>query len=143
MRTQFLWTTFVGRKHSSWITGIFLAAFVAVSGCTATPDKPNTPGVLFRQSAAATQKAAVDALVVTGFDIQKSEPLYVEGSRPHKIGLFVGSGGETVGVWLEPVESTITRVRVDTAKSVVGIVGQKNWDDAVLEEMEKTLGKRQ
>lgn len=132
-------------RRGSTISQVVLVwvCLMVLSGCSATPTTPNTPGVLFRQSVDATQKAAVNALVVTGFDIEKSEPLYVEGFRPRKFGLLVGSGGETVGVWLEPVESAMTRVKVDTAKSVVGIVGQKSWDDAVLEEMEKTLGKRQ
>lgn len=120
-----------------------LFALVAMVGCSATPSAPTAPGVIFRQSAEATQKAAVNALVVTGFDIQKTEPLYVEGFRPRRIGVLVGSGGETVGVWMENVESTMTRVKVDTAKSLVGLVGQKNWDEEVLAEMEKALGKRQ
>ena len=86
------------------------------------------------------QKAAVDALTVTGFDIKKQEPTYVEGYRPHKVGLFVGSGGETVGIWLTAQGADKTEVKVRTAKSLVGALGQKNWDDQVLAEMAKSLG---
>jgi hypothetical protein len=115
-------------------------------GCAAKPTKPSDPeikGVVFMESAETVQIAAVDALVVTGFEINKSEPLYVEGYRPRKVGLAVGSGGETVGIWLDKLEPSKTLVLIDTAKSLVGIVGQKTWDEIILEEMEKGLGKRQ
>jgi len=123
--------------------GIVLLASLVGSGCASTPTKPDTQGVVFQKPTGAVQKAAVDALVVTGFDVKKSEPLYIEGFRPRKFGAMVGSGGETVGVWLESLDSSKTRVRVDTAKSFVGIVGQKNWDAEILAEMEKTLRKSQ
>jgi len=81
----------------------------------------------------------LDALAVTGFDIEKSEPLYVQGFRPRKVGLFVGSGGETVGVWMNPISPDSTGVRVATQKSIAGIVGQKNWTAEVLEQMKKEI----
>jgi hypothetical protein len=67
----------------------------------------------------------------------------VQGFKPRKAGVMVGSGGETVGVWLEPVGSDRTRVRVDTARSVVGIAGQRKWDTDILAAMEKELGRPQ
>ena len=129
-------------KSNVLVVTMLLCTAVALAGCATTPVRPETQGVVFQQPSEVVQKAAVDALAVTGFDVTKSEPLYVEGVRPRKIGFFVGSGGETVGIWLEPVESAKTKVRVDTAKTFVGIVGQKTWDEAILEEMEKSLGKR-
>jgi len=113
----------------------------ALGGCASTPKAPEAAGVVFPQPIAKSQKAAVDALVVLGFDVQKQEAAYVEGFRPRKIGLLVGSGGETVGVWLESVTAERTRVRVDTARSFAGYVGQKKWDSEVLTEMENALGK--
>ena len=110
-------------------------------GCASTPKVPESAGTVFSQPIDKAQKAAVDALVVLGFDVQKQETGYVEGFRPRKIGLFVGSGGETVGVWLEPVTQDRTRVRVDTARSFAGYVGQKKWDSEVFTEMAKALGK--
>ena len=75
-----------------------LMAFMA--GCASTPKATDAKAVaVYQQPIDKVQKAAVDALAVTGFDIKKREPTYVEGSRPRKVGLFVGSGGETVGVW--------------------------------------------
>jgi hypothetical protein len=50
----------------------------------------------------AAQKAAVNALAVIGCTIKKEDPTYVEGKREHKVGVFVGSGGETVSVTLTP-----------------------------------------
>jgi hypothetical protein len=111
--------------------------------CASTPDRPKTSGVVFAQPLEKARQGALDALVVLGFDVKKQEPAYVEGFRPRKVGLLVGSGGETVGIWLEPAGEQQTRVRVDTAKSFAGIAGQKNWDAEVLAQMEKTLGKPQ
>jgi hypothetical protein len=126
---------------------VFLVTVVFVTlsfaGCSSTPIKPQEGAVVFGKPLAVVQKASVDALVVTGFDIQRSEPQYVEGYRPRRVGLFVGSGGETVGIWLEPIDNSKTRVRVDTARTFAGGAGQRNWNEPVLEELDKTLGKRE
>jgi len=102
--------------------------------------------VVFQQPVEKTQKAAIDAVVVLGFKVKKSEPLYVEGFMPRKASwLFPSfpSGGETVGVWLEVVETNRTRVRVNTAKSLYGQPWQKDWDDKILGLMEKFLGEKE
>jgi hypothetical protein len=116
-------------------------AIVLTAGCASTPKMPSEGATVFGKPSAVVQKAAIDSLVVAGFEIQKTEPLYVEGMRPHRVGLVVGSGGETVGVWLEPLGDSRTRVRVDTAKSLLGIAGQRNWNEDILNEMTKSLGK--
>ncbi|MGH7769449.1 MAG: hypothetical protein ACREQP_18540 [Candidatus Binatia bacterium] len=139
---------------------ILLFTVLAVAGCSATstkrdaqgaaapskqesrvaptPTKPGAQGIVFRRTADDVQKAAANALVMTGFEVTKEEPLYIEGAR-RALGVLPA---ETVGVRLESLEPNRTRVRIETAKSLVGI-GQKNWDTAVVEEMEKTLGKRE
>jgi hypothetical protein len=122
---------------------IAFIALVALCGCASAPSRPTgdaKKSVLFGQPIEKVQKVAVDSLAVLGFEMSKTEPTYVEGHRPHRMGLFVGSGGETVGVWLEQVGADATRVEVDTARSIVGIVGQKSWDDEVFAEMQKSLG---
>jgi len=121
-------------------TALLASILPVLVGCASTPALPKASGVVFAQPLEKTRQGALDALVVLGFDVKKQDPAYVEGFRPRKIGLLVGSGGETVGVWLEPVGDQQTRVRVDTAKSLAGIVGQKKWDAEVLAQMEKTLG---
>ncbi len=119
---------------------LLILASALVAGCASTPvARDATPTTVFQQPIERVQKAAVDALVVTGFDVTKQEPTYVEGSRPRKVGLFVGSGGETVGIWLAEQGPNKTEVRVETAKSFVGIVGQKNWDTEILNEISKSL----
>ena len=80
---------------------------------------------------------------MTGFDVEKNEPLYVQGFKPRKIGIIVGSGGETVGIWLEAVDPARTRVWISTAKSALGIAGQKSWNAEVLAEMERELARPQ
>jgi hypothetical protein len=122
---------------------VVLPLIVALAGCASTPDKPVSHSAVFLKPAPEVQRAAVDALVELGFDVEKSEQTYVEGFRPRKVGLLVGSGGETVGVWVEPLGPSRTGVRVDTARSFVGIAGQKRWDEEVLDRLEKSLGKRE
>jgi hypothetical protein len=131
------------KNMRGFFSGIVMSATLAFTGCSSTPIKPTEGSVVFGKPPAVVQKASVDALVVTGFDIQKTEPLYVEGYRPRRVGLFVGSGGETVGIWLEPMDNSKTRVHVDTARTFAGGAGQRNWNAAILEELDKTLGKRE
>jgi hypothetical protein len=118
-------------------------AMLTLAGCASAPSGGSSAtNVSFDYPAAVVQKAAVNALSVTGFDIQKSDPTYVEGFRPRKVGLFVGSGGETVGVWIQPVSASKTTAKVETEKSLVGIVGQKNWDDEVIDAMRSSLSRQ-
>ncbi len=118
---------------------LFLITVTIVS-CASTPKKPEvSSGIVFDQSLEKARQAVIDTLVVTGFDIKKQEDFYIEGFRPRKFGLVVGSGGETVGVWLESLDENRTKVLVKTAKSLAGIVGQKNWDENILNELRKTI----
>lgn len=120
---------------------LIAVGLVALAGCSATPTRPSSAqSIIYNKSEATVQKAAVDALVANGFEIDRSDTDYVGGSRPHKMGLFVGSGGESAGVWLSPVERGKTAVKVSTAKSLLGIVGQKNWDAEIIASMDKSIG---
>lgn len=87
-----------------------------------------------------TRDAAIAALKLTGFDIKSSEDTLITGSRPHKMGLVVGSGGEKISVRLAAEGETSTKARVRTEKTFVGFAGQKNWDDAVINAMNESLG---
>lgn len=120
---------------------LLVLGLVALAGCSATPTRPsNAPSIVYNKGEAAVQQAAVDALVANGFEIDGSGSDYVGGSRPHKMGLLVGSGGESAGVWLSPLDRGKTAVSVSTAKSLLGIVGQKNWDAEIIAEMDRRLG---
>jgi hypothetical protein len=101
----------------------------ADKGVQATFDQPMT----------AVHKAAADALTVIGCTIKKDDPAYVEGKRDRKIGAFVGSGGETVTVTLSDAGGGKVAVDIRTAKTFVGLAGQKNWDQPVLDEITKQL----
>ena len=115
---------------------------LGLAACSATPTKPSdgTPSVVYDKPEAQVQKAAIDALTGNGFVISKSDAELVEGSRPHKMGAMVGSGGESAGVWLSSMGSDKTSVKVSTAKSLLGIVGQKDWDKDIIMAMDKSLG---
>ncbi len=120
--------------------GAFVLISSLVAGCASTPALTNAaPATTFQHPIAQVQKAAVLALVEDGFNIAKQEPTYVQGKRPHEVGFFVGSGGETVGVWLTARGANTTEVRIDTAKSFAGHLGQKDWDSNILTKMRQTL----
>jgi hypothetical protein len=88
---------------------------------------------------AAVHKAAADALAVIGCELKKDEPNLVEGVRTRKVGVFVGSGGETVTVSIDMMAGGKTNVDIRTKKTFVGGAGQKNWDQPVLDEIRKSL----
>ena len=48
---------------------------------------------------------------------------------------MIGSGGETVRVWLSPISAQRTGVKVATATSLLGIAGQRTWDHEVIAQM--------
>jgi hypothetical protein len=127
-------------RNLTSLLAIAAAAFM-FTGCSSVPKADNAKTkAVFNQPQAQVQKAAADALVVTGFDLKKQEAAYVEGYRPRKVGVFVGSGGETVGIWLTALAPDKTEVKLVTAKTMVGRAGQKSWDAEVLAAMTKTLG---
>lgn len=99
------------------------------------------PGVqqTFAHPIADVQKAAASALAVVGCTIKKDEPGLLEGYRDRKVGVFVGSGGETVTVTLTADGDAATKVDVRTKKTFVGGAGQKNWNKPVIDEITKAL----
>ncbi|WP_413204029.1 hypothetical protein [Rhodospirillum sp. A1_3_36] len=118
-----------------------VSAVLMVGACASAPssDDSSAESVTFSYPAPVVQKAAVSALRDTGFDVEKAEPLYVEGFHSRRIGLVVGSGGETVGVWIDPLTSSSSRAKVATEKSIVGIVGQKSWNTEIIAAMRNKL----
>lgn len=123
------------------VTLLAILMIALVAGCTSTPEVADVKvSAMFEAPIDTVRQAAVDALVVTGFDVKKQDPDYVEGYRPRKVGFFVGSGGETVGVWLTELAPGQVEVKVRTARTFVGGAGQRNWDDEVMAEMRKSLG---
>lgn len=122
------------------ITAVMMFATVAHAAKKADESSPpaGAPSATFEQPLAAVQVQAVNALTVLGCELNKQLPNYVEGKRVRKVGVFVGSGGETLRVWLAEVAGK-TEVRVSTSKTFVGGAGQKNWDKQIVEEITKGL----
>ena len=62
---------------------------------------------------------------------KKDTPLSIESKRSNKIGLVVGSGGEKLFVGIKDLGNGKTEVTVTTKKTMLGYVGQKNWNEEV------------
>lgn len=93
----------------------------------------------FSATPAQVKTATLVAMKKIGFKIKKESDTKIEGKRSNKVGLAVGSGGEKMYAEIMPGEGGITSVHVRTKKTFVGIVGQKNWDDEVLELISESL----
>ena len=120
---------------------LFLALAFA-NGCGSSVSKTNTDAKTERTFAyplSAVQAAAREAIVANGFEVTGEEAGFVTGHRPNQVGLFVGSGGENIGVWYTSPSPSQTKVQVVTKLTAAGIVGQKTWDDEVLKSIEEKL----
>jgi hypothetical protein len=103
------------------------------------PDVKGHPPTVFQHPLEEVRQAGMRALVAVGCEIKIQEPLFLAGERPHKFGLFVGSGGEKVKIFLYPKTETETDVWADTDLSFVGIAGQQNWQKQVFAQMTDLL----
>ncbi|MCA9405725.1 MAG: hypothetical protein KC684_04250 [Candidatus Omnitrophica bacterium] len=113
------------------LLGIFF-----VTGCASTPKMPEqSEAIVINSAMEETRQKALDALIVNGFELQEQSEGYIQGKRPNKIGLFVGSGGEIIGIWLESVSDNKTRVLIRKKKTMMGYVGQKNWEKEIRKEI--------
>lgn len=112
---------------------------VLLASCSAVPGKTGGFQREFAKPADAVKQAGMDALIIHGFEITKKETNYIEGYRPRIWGFFCSPGGETSGIWLEQINSSLTRASVTTAISSFGRLCQKNWTNTILAEMEKSL----
>jgi hypothetical protein len=125
------------------LTKIILAIFFAISlsACGTSPQKatPEMKGQLFPAPADKVYAASLTALGILECGFSTNTPTYIACTRERKMGVMVGSGGETISVYIEAKTPTSSEVKVDTAKHFVGILGQSNWDDEVLAEIEKAL----
>ena len=102
-------------------------------------DVKGKPATTFAQPLARVNAAAARALVSVGCVVKRQEPYFASGFRPQKMGLFVGSGGETVKIFMLPQGDKATNVWVDTDKSFVGLAGQQDWNKQVLAELSNLL----
>ena len=126
-------------RRNTVMTLLFSVA--TLTACSATPVKPGGYQGEFLKPVDVVKKAGIDALVVTGFEITKTESLYLEGYRPRTWGFFCSPGGETSGIWLEQTGPSLTRASITTATSSFGRLCQKDWSATILSEMEKSLSR--
>jgi hypothetical protein len=121
---------------------VFLSILAGTADAAKSKDERSPPAgepnAVFEAPMAKVREQAVNALTVLGCEFKKQLPDYLEGKRSRKIGVMVGSGGETLRVWLSEVEGK-TEVRVSTDKTFVGGAGQKNWDKEIIEELKKGM----
>lgn len=92
----------------------------------------------FAKPIARVREAGLRALTFVGCEVKERHEYYLAGRRPNKFGLFVGSGGETVEIFLLP-DGESTQVWVDTDLSFVGMAGQQGWNEQILAEMTRIL----
>jgi len=133
---------------------LLAAGAVLLVGCASTPNNASTlskedilrqpdvkgkPPTVFPKQLDEVRQAGLRALTFVGCEVKTQDPLFLSGRRPNKFGLFVGSGGETVKIFLYPESEKQTHVWVDTDLSFVGMAGQQSWDKQVLEAMSKIL----
>lgn len=102
-------------------------------------DVKEKPPTVFAKPIEDVRPAALRALNFVGCNIHQQEDFYLAGKRPQKMGFFVGSGGETVEVFLYPAATNVTHVWVDTDLSFVGMAGQQGWNKQVLEELTRLV----
>ncbi len=140
---------------------VLVSSCVWLSGCASTPPSGNqeisrdgsmtkekiltqgdvkghTP-VVFAKSQDEVRQAAMRALTFVGCKIKIQQPYFLSGERPRKFGLVVGSGGETVNVYLYPQSENETHIWVETHKSFVGLAGQQGWNKQVIDQMTELL----
>lgn len=103
--------------------------------------KKKTKGLAksFKASPEAVKKATIAAMQKNGFLLKDMSGMSIEGKRSNKIGLMVGSGGEKMYADIKEMADGMTEVRVRTKKTFVGIAGQKNWDDEVMDMISEAL----
>lgn len=118
-----------------------IAAKAAPAVAVAGAPKPEKSAVTMTFSAplVSTHAAAIAAAKESGFDIATDTDTYVAGPRPRKIGVFVGSGGETINITFKSLGEASTEVTVWTKRTFVGGAGQKDWDAPVLDAMKASL----
>jgi len=91
---------------------------------------------------AKVKEAVIDAMKGAEFEVKKDSGNELEAKRKRHIGVFVGSGGETlVAQFKEAEEGGVkgTRVTAETKKGFVGRAGQKSWANTILDEAERIL----
>jgi hypothetical protein len=100
--------------------------------------KKNVTTVVLAAKPEAVHAAALQALAGIGCEIKKDTADAIEGKRPNKVGLAVGSGGEKLFVAIKDLGDGKTELKVTSKKTFLGIVGQKRWNEEVAKQISET-----
>lgn len=101
--------------------------------------KKNTTSAVLAAKPAAVHDAALQALASIGCEIKKDTADAIEGKRPNKVGLAVGSGGEKIFVTIKDQGDGNTLLTVTTKKTMLGIVGQKLWNEELAKQISEAV----
>jgi hypothetical protein len=115
---------------------LFVAVVILLASACVRPVEEE-PWTTFRRPLINVRQAAFTAFEVIGIDVTVNDALYIEGMRPLRMKGVGIVGGETVRIWLEPLEENRTRVRIYT---VYRGNAQTDWTGAVFREMTRVLG---
>jgi hypothetical protein len=94
-------------------------------------NKKNITVLVLNAKPEAVHTAALQALAGIGCEVKKDSPNSIEGKRSNKMGLAVGSGGEKLFIEIKDLGEGKTELKVTTKKTMLGIVGQKYWNEEV------------
>ncbi|ACG72181.1 hypothetical protein AnaeK_0946 [Anaeromyxobacter sp. K] len=139
---------------------LLLSALVALSGCAGThvskfeydprAHQVNVPAsgegcydacVLLAVDAARTRDIAGKVLAALDATVTESSDSGLKAQRNRHIGVFVGSGGEVLGVTWKVVDPGRTFVTATTKTGFVGGAGQKAWSCEVVAKMAELASK--
>ncbi len=111
------------------------------TGCAAQeikPGKEKGPQARFYEAPLPkVREALVGALAALEFNVKKDNGNEISAQKSRHMGVFVGSGGETINLKLSESEQDNkrgTKVEGETKKGFVGRAGQKSWTNAVLDQ---------
>lgn len=108
---------------------------------TASASEVNDSEIVLAASLADVKAAALSAMAESGFNIKEESDTMIRGNRPRKMGAFVGSGGEKMTITFRVISESSTAITVVNKKTFVGIAGQKNWTEPVLNSIQETLAR--
>jgi hypothetical protein len=97
--------------------------------------KKNITIVVLTATAQAVHDAALQAIAAVGGEIKKDAADAIEAKRPNKVGLAVGSGGEKLFVAIKDLGEGKIELKVTTKKTMLGIVGQKLWNEEIAKQV--------
>jgi hypothetical protein len=109
------------------------------AGAAEKETKKNTSVVVVAASPEKAHTAALEALAAIGCTVKKDTLTQIEGKRANKVGLAVGSGGEKLFVSIKSLSENKTEVTVVSIKTMLGIVGQKLWNEEVANHVRDAL----